>query len=271
MSFRKHRKASSAAGLLCFWHLLMAAACCWRRALRPRPRNWLRRWTITTTRCSRLRVNFTESYPGMGMDRHESGVLLLEKPGRMRWNYAEPPGKVFVLDGKYGWFYTPGDAQVQQIPAKKLDDLRSPLRFLLGHAQLTKELDGLTMTPADDGLFRLRGVPKRDGAAGALAGGDGDRGRHDSRDDAGGAGRLADEFCVHGRGGESGAGGGYVPVYAAGGGAGGGGGASGLSCLPHGRSTDASAGFALKCAVENQSCCPGGPCSRILSTQQRSR
>ena len=108
----------------------------------------------------RLRVNFTESYAGMGMDRHESGVLLLEKPGRMRWNYAAPVGKVFVLDGKFGWFYTPGDAQVQQIPAKKLDDLRSPLRFLLGHAQLAKELDGLTMTPADNGTFRLRGVPK---------------------------------------------------------------------------------------------------------------
>jgi outer membrane lipoprotein carrier protein len=108
----------------------------------------------------RLRVNFTETYQGMGMDRHESGVLLLEKPGRMRWNYADPAGKVFVLDGKYGWFYTPGDAQVQQIPAKKLDDLRSPLRFLLGHAQLTKELAGLTMAPADGDVFRLRGVPR---------------------------------------------------------------------------------------------------------------
>jgi outer membrane lipoprotein carrier protein len=108
----------------------------------------------------RLRVEFTETYVGMGMDRHESGVLLLEKPGRMRWNYAEPAGKVFVLDGKFGWFYTPGDAQVQQIPAKKLDDLRSPLRFLLGHAQLAKELDGLTMTPVDGGMFRLRGVPR---------------------------------------------------------------------------------------------------------------
>lgn len=108
----------------------------------------------------RLRVDFTETYQGMGMDRHESGVLLLEKPGRMRWNYADPAGKVFVLDGKYGWFYTPGDAQVQQIPAKKLDDLRSPLRFLLGHAQLAKELDGLTMTPVDGGQFRLRGVPR---------------------------------------------------------------------------------------------------------------
>lgn len=108
----------------------------------------------------RLRVHFTETYEGMGMDRHESGVLLLEKPGRMRWNYNTPPGKVFVLDGKYGWFYTPGDAQVQQIPAKKLDDLRSPLRFLLGHAQLAKELESITMTPADNGQFRLHGVPR---------------------------------------------------------------------------------------------------------------
>jgi outer membrane lipoprotein carrier protein len=108
----------------------------------------------------RLQVDFIETYSGMGMDRRETGVLLLEKPGRMRWNYAQPAGKVFVLDGKYGWFYTPGDAQVQQIPAKKLDDLRSPLRFLLGHAQLVKELSGLGMTPADNGRFRLRGVPR---------------------------------------------------------------------------------------------------------------
>jgi len=32
----------------------------------------------------RLRVDFTETYAGMGMDRHEKGVLLLEKRGRMR-------------------------------------------------------------------------------------------------------------------------------------------------------------------------------------------
>ena len=110
-----------------------------------------------------LRVSFTESYAGMGMDRHEDGTLLLEKPGRMRWDYARPAGKVFVLDGKYGWFYTPGDAQVQRIPASKLDDLRSPLRFLLGHAQLAKELTGLTMTmtPTPQGAsFKLSGVPR---------------------------------------------------------------------------------------------------------------
>jgi outer membrane lipoprotein carrier protein len=106
-----------------------------------------------------LRAHYVEHYSGMGMDRAEEGTLLLKKPGRMRWSYAEPVGKVFVLDGKFAWFYTPGDAQATRVPAKELDDLRSPLRFLLGHTQLKKELDNLTVVAEGSG-FRIAGVPK---------------------------------------------------------------------------------------------------------------
>src|ERR1700678_399221 len=106
-----------------------------------------------------LRAHYVERYSGMGMGRAEEGTLLLKKPGRMRWSYAEPVGKVFVLDGKYAWFYTPGDAQATRVPAKQLDDLRSPLRFLLGHTQLKKELDNLTVV-VDGSGFRIAGVPK---------------------------------------------------------------------------------------------------------------
>jgi outer membrane lipoprotein carrier protein len=106
-----------------------------------------------------LRAHYTEHYSGMGMDRSEGGTLLLKKPGRMRWSYAEPVGKVFVLDGKFAWFYTPGDAQASRVPAKELDDLRSPLRFLLGNTQLKKELDNLSVAP-DGAGFRISGVPK---------------------------------------------------------------------------------------------------------------
>ena len=110
-------------------------------------------------RLTSLRAHYTESYAGMGMNRSEEGTLLLKKPGRMRWSYAAPVGKVFVLDGKFAWFYTPGDAQATRVPAKQLDDLRSPLRFLLGHTQLKKELDDLTVV-ADGSGFRISGVPK---------------------------------------------------------------------------------------------------------------
>ena len=108
---------------------------------------------------SSLRAHYTEHYSGMGMDRTEEGTLLLKKPGRMRWSYAAPVGKVFVLDGKFAWFYTPGDAQATRVPAKQLDDLRSPLRFLLGHTQLKKELDNLTVAPEGAG-YQISGVPK---------------------------------------------------------------------------------------------------------------
>ena len=106
-----------------------------------------------------LRTAFTESFHGMGIDRAESGSLLLRKPGKMHWSYTSPAGKVFLLDGKYAWFYSPGDAQVERVAASQLDDLRSPLRFLLGHTQLQKELEGLTLSRSADGL-RLSGVPK---------------------------------------------------------------------------------------------------------------
>ena len=107
-----------------------------------------------------LKAGFTESYDGLGVHRTESGTLLLEKPGRMRWDYDTPPGKIFLLDGKYAWFYTPGDPHVQRMKAKDLDDLRSPLRFLLGHTELQKELQHLALAPAPDGQYKLTGVPK---------------------------------------------------------------------------------------------------------------
>lgn len=107
-----------------------------------------------------LKSGFSESYAGLGMTRTESGTLFMRKPGRMMWQYSSPAGKIFLLDGKYAWFYAQGDAQVQRIPANELDDLRSPLRFLLGHTQLEKELTGLTLTSAPNGCFTLTGLPK---------------------------------------------------------------------------------------------------------------
>lgn len=107
-----------------------------------------------------LKAEFTESYAGLGVSRRESGTLFLRKPGRMMWRYSAPAGKIFLLDGKYAWFYMRGDAQVQRIPAKEMDDLRSPLRFLLGHTQLERELTGLKMAAAANGEFTLTGLPK---------------------------------------------------------------------------------------------------------------
>jgi outer membrane lipoprotein carrier protein len=107
-----------------------------------------------------LKASFEEQYDGLGMHRAESGVMMLQKPGRMRWDYRTTPGKLFVLDGKFAWFYSPGATQVQRIPASRLDDLRSPLRFLLGHTKLETELVNLSLKPDPSGSTILTGVPK---------------------------------------------------------------------------------------------------------------
>lgn len=107
-----------------------------------------------------LSVNFTQEYNGMGMHRHESGTLLLRKPGKMRWTYSQPAGKLFLLDGHDAWFYTPGSSEVPRIAASKLDDFRSPLRFLLGHTNLDRDFTHLQLTPATDGNYDLSSIPK---------------------------------------------------------------------------------------------------------------
>lgn len=111
-----------------------------------------------------LRADFTETYKGAGMERTETGVLWLKKPGKMRWEYRSPKEKLFVSDGREAWFYVPGDRQVRKTQVKKIEDLRSPLAFLLGKTRLEKELQGLSLAsdvrPVEAGNIVLRGVPK---------------------------------------------------------------------------------------------------------------
>ena len=116
-----------------------------------------------------LQAEFTEVYRGSGMERTESGTLWLakgglKKPGKMRWEYRSPREKLFVSDGKDAWFYVPGDRQARRTEARKLDDIRSPLAFLLGKSKLEKELQGLSfapdVAPLTAGNIVLRGVPQ---------------------------------------------------------------------------------------------------------------
>jgi outer membrane lipoprotein carrier protein len=111
-----------------------------------------------------LQAEFTEVYRGAGMERTEMGTLWLKKTGKMRWEYRSPKEKLFVSDGKDAWFYLPGDRQVRKAPVRKLDDLRSPLRLLLGKTRLEKELQGLSLAsdvaPSIPGNVMLRGVPQ---------------------------------------------------------------------------------------------------------------
>ena len=111
-----------------------------------------------------LQADFTEIYEGSGMERMESGTLWLKKPGKMRWEYRSPEEKLFVGNGKDAWLYLPAEKQVRKSSMRNLDDLRSPLAFLLGKTKLEKELQALSFAPDvhpwKPGDAMLRGVPK---------------------------------------------------------------------------------------------------------------
>ena len=111
-----------------------------------------------------LRAEFTEIYRGAGLERTESGTLWLKRPGKMRWEYRRPRQKLFIADGKDAWFYVPGERQARKAPLKKVDDLRSPLRYLLGKTKLAKEFDDLAVAadvvPLTRANLMLRGTPR---------------------------------------------------------------------------------------------------------------
>jgi outer membrane lipoprotein carrier protein len=111
-----------------------------------------------------LQSDFTEIYRGDGAERVEAGTLWLKKPRKMRWEYRSPKEKLFVSDGQVVWFYLPAERQLRKTSLKKLDDLRSPLAFLLGKTKLENELRGLSQAvdqvPLGSGNTLLRGVPR---------------------------------------------------------------------------------------------------------------
>ena len=71
---------------------------------------------------------------------------------------------MFVTDGAVAWFYVPGEKQARRTEVKQIEDLRSPLRYLLGKSKLEKEFVGLAIAPdakpVNAGDIVLRGIPK---------------------------------------------------------------------------------------------------------------
>jgi outer membrane lipoprotein carrier protein len=113
-------------------------------------------------RADSLQVLFREDFTKTGHARRsENGLLDLRKPGRMRWEYAEPKGKLAVCDGKTFWMYTPSENRVDKMPLKETDDLQAPIAFLLGKLHFDKEFRNLQGKPEGSDM-RITAQPKSD-------------------------------------------------------------------------------------------------------------
>jgi outer membrane lipoprotein carrier protein len=111
-----------------------------------------------------LKLDFTETYTASRRPTQvERGVLFLRKPGKMRWDYAAPEGKVFLSDGKNVLFYTPGNHRLVKSKLKESEDLRAPLAFLLGKLNFAKEFHDFTSRPEGQDLW-VTAQPNNDAA-----------------------------------------------------------------------------------------------------------
>ena len=114
-------------------------------------------------RAKTLQVLFQEDYTraGEGHRPTESGILMLRKPGRFRWAYNQPKGKLWISDSKSLWLWLPDENRAEKMKLQESEDMRAPLAFLLGKLYFEKEFRDLQARP-DGTDTRITGAPKTD-------------------------------------------------------------------------------------------------------------
>lgn len=113
-----------------------------------------------------LAASFSQTYYGAdGRTLREGGRLYLKRPGKARWEYADPERKLFVSDGKNVYFYVFGERYATKASAKRSRDPQIPFLFLLGRGNLRRDFSRIEVAAGEQpvlaGNVVLRLVPKR--------------------------------------------------------------------------------------------------------------
>lgn len=96
-----------------------------------------------------------------------NGNVKFEKPGRMRWDYAAPNGKVIVSDGKKLIVFEPGEGgEAGQLFERAISDSELPqaLAFLTGTGKLANDFSARMLDAAAQGFatgYVLELLPKQ--------------------------------------------------------------------------------------------------------------
>jgi outer membrane lipoprotein carrier protein len=110
-------------------------------------------------------ADFEQRYTGGALKKQsvERGTVQVKKPGRMRWEYVQPERKLFVADGRRFYAYVPADKQVIVSAISQDDTTPTPVLFLAGKGNLTRDFTVSTtsVAGAPAGSIALRLVPKR--------------------------------------------------------------------------------------------------------------
>ncbi len=110
---------------------------------------------------------FEQTYRSKVFKRTErsSGQVAYQRPGRMRFDYAKPTPKTFLVDGKALWIIQPKDHQALVDRCFKSDAMTSSLTFLFGQGELAEQFVITRSKKTPKGLVRMEMVPRKPQAA----------------------------------------------------------------------------------------------------------
>ena len=92
--------------------------------------------------------------------KQSSGVFMLQRPGKFRWDYTKPYQQEIVSNGGKVWFY---DVDLAQVTARKLDNAigSTPALLLTGEVALEKNFT-IQSQDKDEGLYWIKLIPKEE-------------------------------------------------------------------------------------------------------------
>ncbi|MGH8009038.1 MAG: outer membrane lipoprotein chaperone LolA [Candidatus Binatia bacterium] len=109
-----------------------------------------------------FRADFTQEVESamLGQKVESRGKVFFKKPGRMLWEFSEPP-QTLVSDGTSFWFYQPAEKQVIKTPFQQAFSSSTPASFLLGVGRLAQDFT-IALKGEREGIYNLRLTPKKD-------------------------------------------------------------------------------------------------------------
>lgn len=109
-----------------------------------------------------IRADFVQTVQGAAFAQPEEsrGKLVMQRPGKFRWDYTQPYEQQIVADGKQLWIY---DVDLEQVVVKPLDTALgdTPALLLSGDAAVAERFDISQLKDRNDGLLWLALKPKR--------------------------------------------------------------------------------------------------------------
>ena len=104
----------------------------------------------------------TSYIASLGEESELRGQVAVKRPGRLRWSYAPPDGRVILLDPTSLRIYSPAERQLQVMPLDGGALSPTALSFLMGDARLADAFKAEVLDPGTRAERGLALVPRGD-------------------------------------------------------------------------------------------------------------